>query len=378
MESKKQRTRGSGCVLQVKGSACWYIAYYAHGKQIRESSGSPVKAVAERLLRTRLGELDKGLTPNPSAHKLRYEDLREAFFTYYVKNGRKSVYIKKDGKASISSLNALDTFFKGWRVGEIASGIDRFIISRQEAGASNGTINRSLASLRKMFNLAVFNKRVPKEVCPNFEMLPEAAPRSGFVTVEEFHRLRTELPAYLKAPVTLLWATGMRKGEMQRLLWANLHSDTQGRENAVIRLDGTQTKNKKPRTIYLDSECIALLDMLKHAGPYVFGGDKPLGDFKCAWKSAATRAGLAGLLVHDLRRSAVRDMVRAGIAQKTAMERAGQVTDSIFRRYDIVDEVDAQQAMQKQAAYRQEQLALAAERARIAEDREAISQTGIQ
>ena len=112
MPTKEKRTRGTGCTFTRKDSPNYYIAYYNRsGKQIQESSGSKLKAVAERLLRKRLEEVEKGV-PVDQTRKLRYEDIREGLLTDY-RNNRVGIIERRKGK--IHGLAYLDEFFGGMK-----------------------------------------------------------------------------------------------------------------------------------------------------------------------------------------------------------------------------------------------------------------------
>ena len=85
-----------------------------------------------------------------------------------------------------------------------------------------------------------------------------------------------------------------------------------------------------------------------HIVPQVFHRNgKPIANFRRAWEAACKEAGCPGQLIHDRRRSAVRTFERAGVPRSVAMSIVGYKTESIYRRYAIVDE-----AMQREAAAR--------------------------
>ena len=130
-----------------------------------------------------------------------------------------------------------------------------------------------------------------------------------------------------------------------------------------IRLGGRQTKNRKPRTLPIYGEMGEWLRWSKQERdqkwadcPWVFHKNgRRIGDFRKAWDAACERAGLSGLLFHDLLRSAVRNMERAGIPRNVAMAISGHLTDNIYRRYDIVSRRDLTNAAAKLESYLRQQ-----------------------
>jgi integrase len=253
------------------------------------------------------------------------------------------------------SVRWLREFFDGYKAIDITTKeIQKYIKQRQEAGRANATINRELAALKRMFNLGFQHHPPLVKQPPHITMLEENNVREGFFTKEEFHRLMKVLPLFLQPVVHLGWKTGMRKEEILSLEWKQVDL----REN-MLRL--TDTKTKEPRNIPLTGPLPRLIEWLRQKKlkegsklPYVFlnrDGNDRIKDFRKTWETACRKANLGKRLFHDLRRSAVRNMIRAGVPEKTAMMISGHKTRSVFDRYNIVDEKDLTKAMQKTDAY---------------------------
>jgi integrase len=157
--------------------------------------------------------------------------------------------------------------------------------------------------------------------------------------------LLEELPATLKALFVCGYHTGARKNELRRIQWKQVDFD-----GGVIRLPASQTKTKKARTLPIYGDMRRWLEGLRATCPadcvWGFCGARkhPVDNHLNGWPGACERAGLSGLLFHDLRRSAVRNMKRAGIQDKVAMDIGGHRTRSVFDRCNIIDEADVRGA----------------------------------
>jgi integrase len=128
----------------------------------------------------------------------------------------------------------------------------------------------------------------------------------------------------------------------------------------LVRLRPEISKNKDGRLLPIDGELLEIIERAKQKQlltcPNVFHeGGRPIGSFRKAWKTACKAAGLGGIIVHDLRRSAVRNMVRAGIHERVAMSLSGHKTRSVFDRYNIVSETDLAKAAERLQAHLKEQ-----------------------
>jgi integrase len=266
---------------------------------------------------------------------------------HYRRKGRKSIeHVERHAKRLKAGL-------AGKRADEITTDhVNEYAEKRQDGGAANATVNRELALLRLAFNLARKGGKIKPETVPYFEMLPENNRRMGFFEQEQYEAVLSKLPDYLKGVLTIGYWTGMRKGEVLSLRW--------DRVNLFDRLVFLErTKNGEDRTLPLNDD---LFDMLKRQAqdrvdgcPYVFHryGER-IQSFAKAWRTACKDAGCPGRLFHDLRRTAVRNLIRAGVPQSIAMKISGHKDGRIFARYNIVDTRDVGEAMQKLMVYEQE------------------------
>jgi integrase len=346
--------RGHGTVYQ-RGQT-WWVQYSLRGKVFRESAYSPDRKDALKLLKRRLGEASRGRMIGPVAEKVMLSEMREALLTSYrLKNNRSIV------SAERFSRNLVAYFGATTRALDVTSDkIAAYIDTRQKQGFSPASINRETFCLRHMFNLMVEAKRLSRDHVPTVTRLEEAPPRRGFLEPGDFNRLRDALPEHLRDPVSFLYLTGWRKGAMRSLMWlrdCDLEFASDGTlSGGSVTLQAENSKNKRPFTLPLRGD---LLEVIRRAWenrdrecPYIFhDGKMPIGDFRKAWATACKTAGLDGLLVHDLRRSCARNLVRSGVPERVAMDVTGHLIRSMFDRYNVVGGADLESAMDRVSQY---------------------------
>jgi integrase len=349
------RRRGLG-EIRLRGRIFW-IGYSFHGKVYRESSRSTERRDAVLLLRKRLGEVGRGKLIGPDAEKVTFDDLQQLVLTDYRVNGRKSVR-----RAEIA-FQRLEQFFGLYRALEITPDrIKAYIEVRQRAGRKAATIQYELALLKRGFTLAFEAGKLPNR--PHVPSVEVRNTRQGFFEAAECQELLKHLPAYLTGFVEFLYLTGWRLGEVLTLRWAQV--DFQA---GVVRLEPGTTKNDEGRSFpfavlprleaVLRQQRELTTKREREIGqivPLVFHrGGQPLGDLRGPWKTAVTAIGLPTRIMHDFRRTAVRNLERAGVPRSVAMKLTGHKTESVYRRYAIVNEADLREGVTKLAKLHESQ-----------------------
>src|SRR6267378_8183812 len=351
---KSRGEHGQGSVGRVKGSPYLYIWYYGQdGKQRRESTKTTDSRKANKILRNRLVAVDKG--ESVDFRTMRYEDLRALLVADYQSHGKITAQDGKFGRKNM--LKPLDEFFANVKVSAITTDMLRkFVAARKSQGVIGPTVNRNLALLRRMFMLAIKEGKLQSK--PYFPMEKESKPRKGFVERPEFEQLRDTLPEHLHPLVTFLYESGCRYGAATEIMWEWVNL-----EAGIIEIPAGVTKNDDALTLPLSSELLAMLNKR-------FKDDSPVFDsmnFRKEWEKACVKIGkgvivemktpvkkpkpgenkwnywwkYTGLIPHDLRRSAVRNSIRAGNEYLWAQN------SEHVPRYNIINAEDKKLAMKK-------------------------------
>ncbi len=356
----KRNPKGSGYVEQKKGCKTWTITFYKDGKRHRESLGVKVKTKSEarKELRDRIGQVDRNEYVEHPKKPVTVQELFK-YSEEYVKLHR------PEGAGELRRrLNHLEPELGNILAGFLSTDmISAYALKRRVDGkAKNATINREFAALKRAYNLA--RRCTPPKVrsVPYIPMLDESDNvRTGFLESKQHDTLADATLScvggglWLRTMFEIGYVYGWRKGELLNLKVSNV--DLKGR---TITLDPGSTKNGEGREVSMNPTIHGLLAAcIEGRGPEdnVFrrmvtlrGGkqeERPVTDIRPGWPNACAMAGVPDLLFHDLRRTAVRNLIRAGVSEKVAMQITGHKTRSMLDRYDIVNQNDIREALEK-------------------------------
>jgi integrase len=326
----------------LRGRIFWIAYHDGHSKEIRESTKSTDEAKAKQLLEFRLKQVSKAQIDDtpftvPKARRMTVEQALLEFRTHYELH---KLWCEK----LHSTWKIVKAEFGPRRVEHITKGvIEAYQLRCKTDGFANATINRRVGLLLRAIKLAELT-------APRVKKLPELNARQGFFEVWEVRRVIAHLPEDLGDAILFCFLSAWRRGEVLGLTWSDLMGD-------VIMLPADRSKNRQPRQLPLTGELSELIDRRRKLanGPLIFHlTDSPnrVGDFRKAWKTACKLAGVPGRLVHDLRRSSIRDAVRGGTPERIVMQKSGHKTRAVFDRYNIVSEADLRNEQERTETYR--------------------------
>jgi len=346
--------------IELREQGPWWIKYQVNGRPVCVSSGSERKEDAKRLLRQREHLVDSG-APTPLHHnRVTFGEAADDLVTDYVINQRRSLR-----ELRLRLRKHLTPYFGQRRLATITTADARaYTAHRLAEGASNASVNRELIVLKRMCTLALQAGKLL--VRPFLPLLKEHNVRQGFFEPDQFARVRAHLPAHMRAIVDVAYITGWRTpSEILPLEWRQV--DLRAGE---VRLDAGTTKNGEARVFPLTMELRRVLEAQRQVADEIGRGSDTIvryvfcytqgakagrriteSGFNKAWRKTCVAAGCPGRIPHDCRRTAVRNLVRAGVPERVAMQLTGHKTRAVFERYNIVSPGDLREAAQRLDSY---------------------------
>ena len=349
--------KGIGRVFQ-RGKR-WWIAFYAPdtkiGKRVemRESAGD-TEQEAQKQLEARRRELandEDGIAAfaGPEIEKVRVAKILDDYIAAQrIKRARSLPQMK-------SRVKRLKGFFRMRALALRSDRIRQYIEMRQKDDAKEATINKEVGVLSAAFNLAKKEGRILK--VPAFpDKLPENNARQGFFELSDYLAIRSHInDVDVEEYMDFFFATAMRNDEIKSLTW-----DAYDRETETIRLHASHAKTGHGRVLAVEGSLQDIISRRLTARRlgcvFIFHrGGKRMGEFRKTWKTACKKAGIVagreGRTPYDLRRTGIRNMVRAGVNETVARAISGHRTRDVFDRYNITNEDDIREAVRNTDRY---------------------------
>lgn len=338
-QKKYKNRRGEECKAK-----CWTVKYYVNGKPIEFSTKTEDYEEALTILRERMAKAARIRQHSLDPSFVKIDQLLDLLIEDYEFKRRGSLV---DTKARVEKN--LRPFFGAKKVVDTTTSLlKKYISSRR--GAEAATINKEMALLRRAFRLGFQHDPPLAEKVPHFPMLEVDNARQGIITDNQYRALYNALMdrPYARVALVIAYHTGARKGEIRKIRLESVDL-----KNKRIELTRKTTKNKTARYLPIYGDMRAEIEMAmstarQEKSPFLIQKDgKPVFDFEKAWKTACKTANVPQALFHDLRRTAITNMIEAGYSEKDAMEMSGHKTRHIFERYHIVRPQRQQELAQK-------------------------------
>jgi len=350
----KRGKYGEGSCYQRQDNGRWEISFYdLEGRRRRQSFSTEAKA--KKALNRSLTLKESGKLDEPEG-RVKLDALMEAYLRYLKNSKPKShLWVERMWEKH------LKPFFGGWLAARLGtSEFDKYVENRKEGitdefkmRSRNATINRELAIISAAYHHAADLQPPLVSRIPKFpKKLRESDPRSGWLSDEDYDQLQEHSKhVWMRGFLAVAYNFGFRKGELLSLKVRQINL----RDKTIQLLPGT-TKNDKGRTVKMTEDVYGrLAPCVQGKKPdeavFTWEDGSPVLDFRSAWKKMCESAKV-DINLHDFRRTAVRNLVRSGVSEKTAMKISGHVTREIFDRYDISSEEDLVDAARK-LEYRQ-------------------------
>lgn len=367
--SEQAEPRREGRIFARGKRGVLTIAWYADGRECRESTKSTDYRIAERKLRDKLTAKDKGETYVPGSGRVTLGQLLDALRDHHETQGTKSWT-----RLEQCSRHLREHFGADARAAKIAyAALEKYVKARRAEGAAPASIRLELSVLAQSFKIA--RKRGTLSTAPIFPTVPVSNVRTEHFTDAELRTLLEYLPSPVGAVVRFGAATGWRLMECLTLRWTAVDFAA-----GTIRLEPGHTKSGKGR-VFPFSRFPALAALLEEQRQerwrierergidvaHVFHREgRQIRDLDDAWKAGCRKAGLVAAIspsgdvqrqkrivnrrFHDLRRYAAMRLVQAGVARSEAMGLLGHETESMFNRYALNDVPALERAVEKLAA----------------------------
>jgi len=340
---KGRRNFVYGSIYQRKPGGHWTIDYRSPQGKRRQRVVKEARSwqEAHEALRHRILE-EYTKEAKREKKKISFSEFADIFHHDYMSVARRNF------RSDEYRLKRLKEFFKDTELRVITPlMIERFRSQRLNKGNSKSTVNRYVALLKRMFNIAIDEEYLEQNPAAKIKLYSEKDTiKERILTEEEEKKLLEASSPTLHSVLLIMLQSGLRPGEVFSLRWEQINFNLR-----VITVE--RTKSGKIRHIPMNKALFEELKSLKSSvnskSPYVFLNEKtgkPITTVNKAFRAACKRAGLKGLRLYDARHTFASRLVRCGADIETVRSLLGHSDIKITQRYTHSNEAVKREAVE--------------------------------
>jgi integrase len=313
--------------IRTDGSIAWYYNFSYKGKQYRAVGGT-TRTQAQRTLERVRTEVINETYEHAREQNTKFEEVSGEFLVT-------SKTEKRSWKRDVQLVDHLIKFFKGKLLIQIKpADIELYKTNRKSEGVSGSTINRELAALKRIFYIAIKNKKAKYNPVTDVKFMQEPPGRTRYLNLEEINKLLTKCNDQVKPVVIVALNTGMRSQEILDLKWNNIFIENTINPYLEIEI----SKNGKKRFIPLNNTLITLFSDLKiksdgRSEIFLNYRNQPLKHIRKQFHYARDKANINDVRFHDLRHTFASHYLMNGGDLLSLKQILGHSTLKMVERY---------------------------------------------
>ena len=343
---KKGEKCGYSRLNKHAGKTYW-IEFREYGKRKRERIGPSKTAAEARLLEVQKALVEKRHVERDKNASVTLRQLFDWFLNLQEVQVLDSYRRKKSQMKALKRLLNNDQLVRDLTINQLEQYMQARL--KEESPSKLGqtiapkTVKEEINLLRNIFNRALQHEVISKIPVARFPSIKIDNVRKRVFSEEEYRRLLEACPLWLKRIVIMARGTGMRQNEIIQLEWTDVDL-----QEGFVRLRALKTKTDEARSVRLLPDVIAMLKEIPRAihtqKVFLSAKNFPIpswtGYRNKIWQNTLMKAEIENACFHDLRHDFVTRAMRSGNASHVVMKQVGHKTDSMLRRYQLVDERD--------------------------------------
>ena len=333
--------------LKKDNAKTYWVDFFYQGKRYRERIGPSRTAAEARLLEMKRHKVEHRHIEKDKNTIVTLKEVFDWFLSLPEVRGldaypRFQQYVK-----ALSRLLDTHQLVRDLSIAQLENYVQKRLkepsSSRKGKTIAPKTVKEELNTLRNLLNRALRHELISKVPVSRFPAVKVDNVRKKILERKEYEGLLDHCPLWMRRMVIMARGTGMRQGEIVGLSWSQVDL-----KEGFVRLKASDTKTDEARSVRLLPEVLEMLNNIPRPihtdRVFLSASGQPIGkwDGRCnkAWKTALSKAGIEDMTFHDLRHDFVTRAMRSGNASHVVMKQVGHKTDSMLRRYQLIDERD--------------------------------------